>query len=73
MLLNGTKVVDRSKDKNRVFKNKDGRISDTFPLSACAKNANTVNRTLALEVKRPELEDNHSFTCLLLLLRNTGP
>jgi hypothetical protein len=32
MLLNGTKVVYRSKDMNRVFKNKEDRNSDTFSL-----------------------------------------
>jgi len=36
MLLNGTKVVYRSKDMIRVFKNKDGRTSDTFsPIRVC--------------------------------------
>ena len=82
MLFNGTKVVYRSKDMNVFLKNKDGRNTGTLlPPSAFAKTANTDNRNLrsdyirplTLEVKQPELEDNHSLTCLLLLLKNTGP
>jgi len=38
MLLNGTKVVYRSKDMNRIFKNRDDRNSDTFSLQPLVLN-----------------------------------
>ena len=54
-------------------KAKTAEFQTLFAPSACAKTANTVNRTLVLEAQQPELEANHSLTCLLLLLKNIGP